>query len=250
VSEEVRIPDYMGRMAGVRSWKVAPTLWAKMGGWLWSAANLGPWPDGEENVAVCETGHPTPAKGCSCGLYAFYDPASGLPYSTSARTEAGAVSGVIGVAGRIIPGDLAFRAERAKVLALFDDPHDSSTPLFGPGRGRGARRDASGLVRVGNMPSPASPPHGARLLSKGGPFFPSLLHFLGPSRVKPGRSTRAGCPDPKGLEWDSDPHALRPRPLLSGSSRVIPSGPLARDSRLRKWLRRCSFTVLAVPRFL
>jgi hypothetical protein len=125
VGEEVRIPDYMGRMAGVRSWKIAPTLWAKMGGWLWSAVNLGPWPDGEENVAVCETGHPTPAKGCSCGLYAFYDPASGLPYSTSARTEAGCVSGVIGVAGRIIPGDLAFRAERAKVLALFHDPYDS-----------------------------------------------------------------------------------------------------------------------------
>jgi hypothetical protein len=125
VGEEARIPDYMGRMAGVRSWKIAPTLWAKMGGYLWSAVNLGPWPDGEENVAVCETGHPTPAKGCSCGLYAFYDTSCGLPYSLR-HTPTDTISGVIGVAGRIIPGDLAFRAERAKVLALLED--DSDTP--------------------------------------------------------------------------------------------------------------------------
>jgi hypothetical protein len=123
--EEIRIPDYMGRLAGVRSWKIAPTLWAQMGGWLWSAAMLGPWEDGEETVAVCETGHPTPAKGCSCGLYAFYDTASGMPYSKSAKSEAGAISGVIGATDRIIPGDLAYRAQRARVLALFEDSHDS-----------------------------------------------------------------------------------------------------------------------------
>jgi hypothetical protein len=125
VGEELRVPDYVGRMAGVRSWKIAPTLWAQMGGWLWSAANLGPWPDGEENVAVCEVDHPVPAKGCSCGLYAFYTPAGRLPYAATARTTVGSISGVIGTAGRIIPGDLAYRAERAKVLALFEDPLDT-----------------------------------------------------------------------------------------------------------------------------
>ena len=122
--EALRVPDYMGRMAGVRSWKVAPNLWAIQGGWLWSAVNLGPWPDGEENVAVCEAGHPTPAKGCSCGLYAFYDTSCGLPYSLRS-TNTDTISGVLGVAGRVIPGDLAFRAERAKVLALFDDALDT-----------------------------------------------------------------------------------------------------------------------------
>src|SRR5215203_2650013 len=105
-----KTPDYMGRMAGVRSWKIAPSLWAQMGGWLWSAVNVGPWPDGEENIAVCETGHPTPAKGCSCGLYAFYDPASGLPYSLRS-TNTDTISGAVGVASGVIPGYLAFSAE-------------------------------------------------------------------------------------------------------------------------------------------
>jgi hypothetical protein len=135
MAEEVRIPDYMGRMAGVRSWKIAPTLWAQMGGWLWSAVNLGPWPDGEENVAVCEAGHPTPAKGCSCGLYAFYDPASGLPYEDMA-TKVGCVSGVIGTAGRIIPGDLAYRAERGNPEAdhpLARAARSSSDPAWSEG---------------------------------------------------------------------------------------------------------------------
>ena len=42
MGEELRIPDYTQRMAGVRSWKVAYNLWMWMGGYLWSAANVGP----------------------------------------------------------------------------------------------------------------------------------------------------------------------------------------------------------------
>jgi len=64
-----RTPDYMAPIAGVRAWRLAPTLWAKMGGILWSHAMLNPWPDGEEIVAVCDAGHPAP--GCSCGVYAW-----------------------------------------------------------------------------------------------------------------------------------------------------------------------------------
>jgi hypothetical protein len=120
VSEEMRVPDYTNRIAGVRAWRVAPTLWAQMGGWLWSHAMLNPWPDGEENVAACDLGHDAPQKGCTCGLWAWFD------YETLAREgyeplHATHVAGIVGAAGRVVRGEIGWKAERVKVLALFDD---------------------------------------------------------------------------------------------------------------------------------
>jgi hypothetical protein len=124
-------PDYLNRVAGVRIWRVAPTLWAQLGGLLWAPAVKEPWPTGEEHVATC-SGHPDhvpPAEGCSCGIYAFYDPQQAfaadywpkehepfinLPFSRL-------VAGVVGVAGEIVLHDHGLLAARARVEAIFTD---------------------------------------------------------------------------------------------------------------------------------
>jgi hypothetical protein len=118
-----------GRVAGVRTWRLAPTLWAKMGGWLWSITLSDCWrrmdsdPAFEWKEAKCDFGHSPPGEGCTCGIYAYHEP-SGLgrmPMPESA-------SGVIIADGEIIPATLGFRAQYAKVAAIFD----FGTPTFGP----------------------------------------------------------------------------------------------------------------------
>jgi hypothetical protein len=63
MSGEVEAPDVVGIVAGVRTWRVANTMWARMGGWLWSWGALACWrpPDIEEwKVAQCDLGHEEP----------------------------------------------------------------------------------------------------------------------------------------------------------------------------------------------
>src|SRR3954469_21648207 len=116
-----RPPDYMAAIAGARAWRLAPTLWAQMGGYLWSHAMLNPWPDGEEIVAVCDDGHPAPAKGCSCGVYAWNDPNT-MHRRRYAPTDHVHIAGVVAGRGRVIRGQAGYWvAERAVVLAFFDD---------------------------------------------------------------------------------------------------------------------------------
>jgi hypothetical protein len=122
-------PDYFGLVAGCRAWQPANTLWAELGGLLWSVGMLECWRKGEEwKEAECRRGdHRIPGDRCSCGIYAFHNPASlhkqfvGLPLD---RVEPrGLVTGVIGAAGEIVEHELGFRAQYAKVLAVFDSEH-------------------------------------------------------------------------------------------------------------------------------
>jgi hypothetical protein len=119
-------PDYQGLVAGVRTWRVANTMWARMGGWLWSWAMLDCWRKGVEwKEAECRNGHRIPGDDCACGIWAFFD------YQTMAR-ELGPVrggpgepydyvAGIIGAGGDIVEHELGFRAQYAKVLAIFSD---------------------------------------------------------------------------------------------------------------------------------
>jgi hypothetical protein len=122
-------PDYLGLVAGVRTWRVANTMWARMGGWLWSLAMLDCWRKGKEwKEAECRRGHRIPGDKCGCGIWAFFDVETmeselGL---VPAPGEVEYVSGIIGAAGDIVVHDLGFRAQYAKVLALFED--DYPTP--------------------------------------------------------------------------------------------------------------------------
>jgi len=129
VSEgEVRTPDYSRAIAGARAWRLAPTLWARMGGLLWSHAMLNAWTDREEKVAECDMGHPAPAEGCSCGVYAWQN-VDVMRREGYAPKDHQHIAGVVAGRGRVIRGGLGYWvAESAVVLAFFDDGYPSPAP--------------------------------------------------------------------------------------------------------------------------
>ena len=120
-----KTPDYMAPIAGARAWRLAPSLWARMGGFLWSHAMINVWPDGEVKIAECDVGHPAPAKGCSCGVYAWYRPDI-MHKRRYAPTSHEHIAGVVAGRGRVIRGDIGYWvAEEVAVLAFFDDGYPS-----------------------------------------------------------------------------------------------------------------------------
>jgi hypothetical protein len=119
------VPDYFGLLAGARTWRLANTMWARMGGWLWSWSMLDCWRKGEEwKEAECREGHRIPGDNCACGIWAFFDPET---MQARLRTSHGPgepyeyVSGIIGAGGDIVEHELGFRAQYAKVLGIFSD---------------------------------------------------------------------------------------------------------------------------------
>ena len=118
-------PDYINRIAGVRIWRVAPNLWAQLGGLVWAPGMREPWPTGEEYVATCRYApdHTPPAEGCSCGIYAFLNPllAAGGGYWPSPDDPlfCRLVAGVIGAADEVVLHDHGLLAGRATVEAIF-----------------------------------------------------------------------------------------------------------------------------------
>jgi hypothetical protein len=126
-------PDYIGLAAGARTWRLANTTWAKMGGWLWSWSMLECWRKGQEwKEAECTRGHRIPGYKCGCGIWAFFDAklmADALPpaLGRDGRERFEYVGGIVAAGGDIVMHEFGFRAEYAKVLAIFDD--NPSAPL-------------------------------------------------------------------------------------------------------------------------
>jgi len=93
------------------------------------------WPNGKEMAAECDAGHPAPARGCSCGVYAWLDPAR-MHANGYAPGSHAYISGVVAGAGRVIRGHVGYWvAERAVVLAFFNDPYPSPVREVMPGTG-------------------------------------------------------------------------------------------------------------------
>jgi hypothetical protein len=121
-----KAPDYLQRVAAVRLWRVAPTLWAQLGGLLWSPMMQEPWATGEEYYPKCgaHPDEPPPGENCSCGIYCFYHPETARA-SVSYWPQDGSplydrqVVGVLGCAGNLELGDIGMRAGRATVEAIF-----------------------------------------------------------------------------------------------------------------------------------
>jgi hypothetical protein len=129
-------PDYLNRVAGVRIWRVAPNLWAQLGGLLWAPNIKEPWPMGEEYVATCPAApdHAPPADGCSCGIYAFYTPdlaqQGGYWPQEGARYWDRLVAGVVGAAGDVVLHERGLLAARTKVEAIFTEgAPDAELPI-------------------------------------------------------------------------------------------------------------------------
>jgi hypothetical protein len=103
-------PDLVDPIVGFRQWRLAEgALWSLYSGVRWSTAEL---------RATCTAGghDPTlaPSKGCSCGIYACYDP---CPLMASAGTP-DFVAGAVVVWGRVEVHATGMRAEHARIVGL------------------------------------------------------------------------------------------------------------------------------------
>lgn len=113
------IPDVAEPLLGFRSW-----VWDPAHKVLTSVVRSGtPWPPGKDLHAVCMHGkHPAADPGCSCGIYATTDIAVVAPY-----TGVGNAFGLVyGWGEHVVPADGGFRAEYARIAAIFAVVRDVS----------------------------------------------------------------------------------------------------------------------------
>jgi hypothetical protein len=134
-------------LAGVRTWRVAPNLAARLGGLLWSANMLACWRHHQPFVATCELeGHTPPQEKCSCGVYAWYAVDDALAYRHDTPDEpVFYVSGVVSGGGDMLLCEKGWLAQTAKVEAIFDGPGLHRLPRFSDGEelGRGVPKRIS-----------------------------------------------------------------------------------------------------------
>lgn len=103
-------PDLVDPVVAFRQWRLSEgALWSLYSGVRWSTAEL---------RATCSEGRhdPTlaPSKGCSCGIYADYEP---RPLMASAGTP-DFVSGAVVLWGRVEVHASGMRAEHARIVGL------------------------------------------------------------------------------------------------------------------------------------
>jgi hypothetical protein len=133
-----RCDSFVGEIRGYRWWRVSPR------GWLRSAWHCkGRWVVGD-NVARClrpDRGRSHHAEGspnldCSCGFYALHDIPRASPEelcpgwkiaATSSGTSYGLVFGVVAAHGHILIGTTGWRAEIARIAALYMGPEGRKT---------------------------------------------------------------------------------------------------------------------------
>jgi len=102
-------PDLIVPIIGFRQWRL-------VGGEFTSMYEGAPWP-GACLSASCDRGHrpaEVPAKDCSCGVYAYYDP---CPRTASSAT-ADLIGGAVVVWGRIEAHIYGMRGEHARIVAV------------------------------------------------------------------------------------------------------------------------------------
>jgi DNA invertase Pin-like site-specific DNA recombinase len=103
-------PDLIEPIIGFRHWRLVD-------GALRSMFSTTPWA-ASEMIARCPLGDhdpaETPARGCSCGIYAYYDP---CPRTASVMTR-DLVGGAVVVWGRVEVHATGVRAEHSRIVAL------------------------------------------------------------------------------------------------------------------------------------
>jgi hypothetical protein len=128
-------PDLVVPIIGYRQWRLTA-------GGLTSVYDGAPWSDARI-TARCDRGHSpaeVPAKDCSCGVYAYYDP---CPRTASAATP-DLIGGAVVVWGRIEAHAYGLRGKHARIVAV-------ELPLS-RGRKRRAVVEAAELLGVPAVP--------------------------------------------------------------------------------------------------
>lgn len=130
--ENVKVPDVVGEIIGWRAWKIEGTpqfpqlhsaTWAShWKPWTWTVAEC-------NGSLTCSRSHDgrCPGEDCRCGMYAAASRVQlvDLGYNDFHTLSSKVVIGQVGLAGKVIPGDQGWRAEKARVVKLYV-PH-----LFG-----------------------------------------------------------------------------------------------------------------------
>lgn len=131
MNESLRWPDQVEEIVGFRAWRIEehvthpPTLHSI------NVQSAPPWPFDDWLVATCVwadytgthyIGEEVPAVMCTCGIYAARDRLE-LARQWGYNTLEGVAIGEVGLAGKVILGTLAHRAQKARVRRLFL-PHD------------------------------------------------------------------------------------------------------------------------------
>lgn len=118
----MRAPDVVGEVVAFRAWRVE-TGWrrATLRSLDWTF-----WPTGAWLHAECDKScGDIPGEDCACGIYAakhrehLYD----IGYMHRSGHREPVVFGEVGLAGKIVPGTLGWRAARARPLRVFV-PHE------------------------------------------------------------------------------------------------------------------------------
>lgn len=116
------------------------------------------WRDGT-CIAECRRGarHQAPADGCTCGVYSFRD----LNHLRRQYSESATIVGVIALEGRVVEGDSGWRAQAARLVALWEQAPGVVDALPGVKRYRQVDemvRAYSGLT-MGSSSESAAPRH-------------------------------------------------------------------------------------------
>lgn len=116
----MKAPDYIEPIVGWRAWRVARDRGGLV---LLSGVYDVRWEPGRETSASCQAGgaHAAPGRRCRCGIYAVREPAAAVRYLIG-RDEREVVHRVIGQValwGRVIEGELGWRAEQAYPVRIW-----------------------------------------------------------------------------------------------------------------------------------
>ncbi len=126
-----KTPDRISEVVAFRAWYVRtsylgpPVLWSPVNStswphrdWLRARCNRGVGHGGVGSTRCQRTGREIPGDGCSCGIYAAVDRLE-LARQWHYNEREGVVIGEVGLAGKVIPGEFAWQAEKARVLHLW-----------------------------------------------------------------------------------------------------------------------------------
>jgi hypothetical protein len=188
-------PDLVTAVIGFRQWRLR-------GDELWSLRGDERWGPGLHTATCDDPRHssPAPANGCTCGIYAWYEPP---PRGASALTR-DLVAGAVAVWGQVELHAHGLRAQHATVVAL-------ALPFS-----RGAKRRRL-LAAAEALGVPAVP---ARKLKRTALEHGELIPgWMRPPDLEPNKRKAPGTPDPARLYAVADGYAERQRARSRGASR-------------------------------
>lgn len=121
-SSRDRAPDVLGEIMAFRAWEVE-TVWGAGDRYRLLSLSGYPgdlWPTGAWMEAECDSGCvEIPGDDCSCGIYAAKHRRHLVRLGYNRRGSSPRVIGDVALAGKVVPGEKGWRAERARVVRLY-----------------------------------------------------------------------------------------------------------------------------------